>query len=69
MEAVSSSQTSVNIYQTAQCYIPEDSHLQVNYLILKATYVYFCLMCLVYVFFQVMALQSYSIMLFAENEQ
>jgi hypothetical protein len=30
MKAISSSETSVNIYQTAQCNIPEeDSHLQV----------------------------------------
>jgi hypothetical protein len=27
METVSSSETSINIYQTTQCYIPEDSHL------------------------------------------
>jgi hypothetical protein len=27
MEAVSSSKTSVNIYQTTRCYIPEDSNL------------------------------------------
>jgi hypothetical protein len=27
MEAVSSSETSVNIYHTTRCYIPEDSHL------------------------------------------
>jgi hypothetical protein len=26
-EAVTSSETSVNIYQTTWCYIPEDSHL------------------------------------------
>jgi hypothetical protein len=26
MEAVSSSETSVNIYHTTQCYIPEDGH-------------------------------------------
>jgi hypothetical protein len=28
VEAVSSSETSVNIYQTTRCNIPEDSHLQ-----------------------------------------
>jgi hypothetical protein len=28
METVRSSETSVSIYQTARCYIPEDSHLQ-----------------------------------------
>jgi hypothetical protein len=27
MEAVSSSETSFNIYQTARCYVPEDNHL------------------------------------------
>jgi hypothetical protein len=30
MEAVSSSETSINIYQTAQCYIPQDGHLEVR---------------------------------------
>jgi hypothetical protein len=28
MEAINSSDTSVNVYQTAGCNIPEDSHLQ-----------------------------------------
>jgi hypothetical protein len=28
MEAVSTSETSVNFYQTTRCTIPEDSHLQ-----------------------------------------
>jgi hypothetical protein len=28
MEAVSSSETSVNVYQTTWCNIPEDSHIQ-----------------------------------------
>jgi hypothetical protein len=31
MEAVSSSETSVNIYQTTQCNIPEESHLHTNH--------------------------------------
>jgi hypothetical protein len=30
MKAVSSSETSVNIYQTARCNIPEDSHKLVD---------------------------------------
>jgi hypothetical protein len=30
MEAVSPTETSVNIYQTTWCYSLEDSHLQVN---------------------------------------
>jgi hypothetical protein len=29
MEAISSTETSVNIYQTTQCKIPEDSHLHI----------------------------------------
>jgi hypothetical protein len=29
MEAVSFSEMSVNIYQTAQCYIPEDIHFHI----------------------------------------
>jgi hypothetical protein len=29
MEAISSSDTSVNIHQTTQCYVPQDSHLRV----------------------------------------
>jgi phage-related protein len=28
MEAVKPSETTVNIYQTTKCYIPEDCHLQ-----------------------------------------
>jgi hypothetical protein len=31
MEAVSSSETSPNIYKTTQCYIPEDSHLHIHH--------------------------------------
>jgi hypothetical protein len=31
MEAVSPSETPLIIYQTTQCYIPEDSHLYVNF--------------------------------------
>jgi hypothetical protein len=33
MEAVSSSETSLYIYHTTRCYIPEDSHVRLQYFI------------------------------------
>jgi hypothetical protein len=42
MEAVSTSETSVSIYQTARCNIPEDSHLKIEgmFYVMNTNYVF-----------------------------